>query len=372
LHVGIVLEQLLGPVPGGTGRAAAQLAAALGATAGPHDHVTGWVGAHRDAGPARIVGVGGPRRLPLGRRALAVAWERGHGPAPHADVVHAPTLLLPPRRPGQALVVTVHDAVPWTHPQLLTARGVAFHRRMAGRAVREAAAIVTPSAAAADELARHLDVPRERLHVVPNGVTAEAVTPPPDAARRAARLALPDAYLLTLATLEPRKGLDTVLQALAEPGAPDLPLLVVGQAGWGGVDPVALAAGLGLTAGRVRVLGRLTDPDLATVLGRASVLVSPSRSEGFGLPVLEGLAAGIPVVASDIPAHAEVAGDSALLVPPDDPVALAAAITQAATDIGLRRASVQAGLQRAAQYSWQTAARSCWRLYRKISDGEDP
>src|SRR5436305_8653904 len=170
------MEQSLAPVPGGTGRYSRELAAAL---AGLDDlDVTGWTAWHRDTRPARVPGVRGPVRLPLGRRALTVAWERGAGPRPRAaDLVHAATLLAPPRR-RRPLVVTVHDAVPWTHPETLTPRGVAWHQRMAQYAAQVADRIVVPTHAVAGELSRFLRVEPDRLVVVGEGPTTHLLPPP--------------------------------------------------------------------------------------------------------------------------------------------------------------------------------------------------
>jgi glycosyltransferase involved in cell wall biosynthesis len=363
VRVGVLVEQVLAPVPGGTGRYARELAGALAATAPAGSTVTGWAAWHRDPGRARIQGVRGPRRLPLPRRGLVAAWERGLGPGlPGVDLVHAPTPLVPPRR-RTPLVVTVHDAVPWTHPDTLTPRGVAWHRVAIESATRHADRLVVPTAAVAAELAEHVPGWRaDRVVVLGHGVAEALREPPPDAAERAARLGLPTAYLLSLATLEPRKGLDVLLAALADPAAPDLPLLLVGQPGWGGVDPSGLARELGLPAGRVRTLGRLADADLAVVLHRAAALAAPSRAEGFGLPPLEAMAAGVPVVVSDAPALVEVTGGAALVAARDDPAALARALAEAVDPAG-RDERVAAGRRRAARYSWSASARELWRLY---------
>jgi glycosyltransferase involved in cell wall biosynthesis len=365
VRAGVLVEQVLAPVPGGTGRYARELAAALAETAPAGAEVTGWTAWHRDVGPARIPGVGGPRRLPLPRRALIGAWERGVGPAPAADLVHAPTLLAPPRR--RPLVVTIHDAVPWTHPETLTPRGVRWHRRAAELAARHADRVVVPTHAVAGELAAVLPALRgDRLVVVGEGASAALAAPPPDADARAGRLGLPAAYLLSLATLEPRKGLDVLLAALAEPKAPDLPLVLVGQPGWGGVDPLAEARRLGLAADRVRVLGRLSDPDLAVVLHRAAALAVPSRAEGFGLPVLEAMAAGVPVVTSDAPALVEVGGGAAVVVRRDDPGELAAGLVTV-SDPAERDRWAAAGRVRAGHYSWSAAACELWTLYTDLA-----
>jgi glycosyltransferase involved in cell wall biosynthesis len=369
VHVAVLLEQCLAPVPGGTARYSREVATALAATARQGDSVGGWTAFHRDSSAARVPGVSGPRRLPLGRRALAAAYERGLGPAPRpTDVVHAPTLLAPPRA-RRPLVVTVHDAVPWTHPETLTARGVAWHRRMGVRVARYADAVVVPTAAVADDLARVLRLRGDHVHVIGEGVGAGLRLPddPAELAARAQRLGLPEAgFLLTLATLEPRKGLDVALRALAHPEAPALPLLVAGQAGWGGLDLPSEAARLGLPPDRLRLLGRVDDADLAVLLSRATALLAPSRSEGFGLPVLEAMAAGTPVVTSDAPALVEVGGGAPLVVPRDDPAALAAAAALLASDRAERSRRSAAGRARAAHYTWDRAARALWTLYREL------
>ena len=368
MRLAVVVEQCLAPVPGGTGRYTRELAAALAGTAPAGATVTGWTAWHRRPGAATVPGVRGPRRLPLPRRALVAAWERGLGPAPaDADVVHAPTPLAPPRR-RVPLVVTIHDAVPWTHPETLTARGVAWHRRAAAYAARAADAVVVPTAAVAGELSGVLPgLDPDRLHVVGEGATEALAASPPDAAARLARLALPaGGFLLSLSTLEPRKGLDVLLAALADRAAPALPLAVVGQAGWGGVDPRAEAARLGLPPDRVRVLGGLDDADLAAVLHAAVALVAPSRAEGFGLPVLEAMAAGVPAVTSDAPALVEVGGGATLVVPRDDPPALAAALRSVVEDAALRDRLRSAGPRRAAEFSWTRAAGALWTVYAKL------
>ena len=364
VRLGILLEQCLGPVPGGTGRYARELAGALAAEAPAGAGVTGWTAWHRDLAAARVPGVRGPRRLPLPRRPLTLAWERGLGPRPRGvDVLHAPTPLAPSRR-GTPLVVTVHDAVPWTHPETLTPRGVSWHRTAIERAAREADALVVPTQAVADELARHVR-PARPVHVVGEGVSGD-LDLPADADARAAALDLPEQpYLVTLATVEPRKGLDVLLDALARPAAPTVPLLVVGQPGWGGVDVAGRAAELGL-GGRVRLLGRLPDADLAVVLARATALVAPSRAEGFGLPVLEAMAAGVPVISSDAPALVEVGGGATVTVPVGDDAALADALAEVVASEQLRLRLAEAGRRRAEDFSWAAAARRLWDLYSSL------
>jgi glycosyltransferase involved in cell wall biosynthesis len=166
--------------------------------------------------------------------------------------------------------------------------------------------------------------------------------------------------------LEPRKGLDVAIAALARPGAPALPLLVAGQPGWGGLDLPGAAAARGLAPDRLRLLGRLDDADLAVLLSRAIAVVLPSRAEGFGLPLLEAMSLGTPTVIADAPALVEVAGGAALVVPREDAAALAAALGRLAADASRRGGLAAAGRRRAAAYSWHDAARRLWTAYAEL------
>lgn len=347
MRVGIVLEQCLSPVPGGTGRYSLEIARALAAAAPEGSTVEGVTAWHRT--PLRVDGVP-VRRMPLARRPLVAMWSGAGSPRLHVDVVHAPTPLHPRKRAGQRLVVGVHDAVPWTHPETLTPRGVRWHRAMVERAAAEADLVVVPTHAVAEELARH--VPLRDVLVVGEGVSADLALPA-DADERAARMRLPERYLLTVATLEPRKGLADLVAALSH--VPGVPLLVAGPPGWGGVDATALGATPG-----VRVLGQVPDADLAVLLHRAAALVVPSRAEGFGLPLLEGMAVGTPVVVTDVPALVEVAGGAALVVPRAE---LGEGLRTVLDDEALRARLRREGPARAARYTWEGAARTLWAAY---------
>jgi glycosyltransferase involved in cell wall biosynthesis len=362
MRVAVLLEQLLSPVPGGTGRYSADLATALAANSPQEAHVAGWVAFHRNIDAADLPGVRGPYRLPVTRSVLAGLWERGLGPAPRGvDLVHAPTVLAPPRR-RRPLVVTIHDAIPWTHPGTLTPRGVRFHRRMVERSARYADLIVVPSAAAVAELEAAVPRLRGRCVVIPPGVTPRLQLS--DSEPTSGPASLPsEAFLLTVATLEPRKGLDVLLRALAHPDAPDLPLLVVGQRGWGDIDMAQLQRQYGLRHRRVQLLGRIPDHELAALYARATAVVVPSRWEGFGLPVLEGMAAGTPVICTDVPALREVGGNAVITVPVADATALAQALAKLSGDAQFREDLGVRGIRRAANFSWDRSARQLWEAY---------
>ncbi|MGH3914787.1 MAG: glycosyltransferase family 4 protein [Pseudonocardiaceae bacterium] len=361
----VLLEQMLAPVPGGTGRYSRELTVALAATAPAGWTVGSAVARHADPTPAVVPGVEGPHLLPLPRRALIAAWDAGVPLWPGGDALHAPTPLAPPGpRRGRELVVTVHDTVPWTHPEGLTRRGVGWHRRVISRAARRADALVVPTTAVADDLPRHVRC-RAAVHVVGAGVSS-AVAGDVQAQQTVAiveRLDLPPRYVLAVGTLEPRKGIDTLLAALAEPNAPDLPVLLAGQPGWGRVEPLEVARRVGLDPRRVRVLGQIGDAELAVVLHRAAVLAAPSRAEGFGLPVLEAMAAGVPVVHSDAPALVEVAGGAGVSFPRNNPKALALALRTVVSDPVKAEAMVAGGRCRAQEFSWERTARRVWSVH---------
>lgn len=366
----MLTEQLLAPVPGGTGRYTRELLAAMAATAPPGWTVAGVTATHRDLQPAVVPNVAGPRALPLPRRGLTALWERGVHLWPGGDAVHAPTPLAPPApRRGRSLVVTVHDTVPFTHPETLTRRGAAWHQKAIRRATGHANAVIVPTAAVAEELRKHAPGPAP-VAVVPHGVPDVFRLPMTinEAALRAGRLRLPETYVLAVGTVEPRKGLDVLVRAMAKPQAPDLPLVVVGPRGWGSVDLLELATQHGFPAKRLHVLGRIDDENLSAVLRRATVLAVPSRAEGFGLPVLEAMAVGTPVVHTDVPALVEVAGGTGLIVPRGDADTLAYALQEVVSETVATAARVTQGQQRAAAFSWEHAATELWRLHVRFFD----
>ncbi|HEX5118798.1 MAG TPA: glycosyltransferase family 1 protein [Pseudonocardiaceae bacterium] len=361
----VLVEQLLAPVPGGTGRYTRELTAALASTAPAGWEVSSVVARHADPSPALIPGVTGPKVLPLSPKALIYAWEHRWPLWPGGDSVHAPTPLAPASaRRGRSLVVTVHDTVPWTHPDTLTRRGANWHRSVIGRATYQAGAIVVPSAAVAAELTMHAPG-TARVHVIPPGVP-EVLTQKPDqdaTFRTRTKLKLPERYLLAVGTVEPRKGLDILVDALTRPNAPDLPLVVAGQPGWGGVNLADIARQHHLPPERLTVLGKITDEELAVVLYGAAAFVMPSLAEGFGLPLLEAMAAGVPVVHSDAPALVELAGGTGVLARRQDPVALAKALHNVFDDGPRTETRVARAQARAAAYTWERAARLVWNVH---------
>ena len=370
----VILDQLAAPVPGGIGRYTAELSRELVATANG-SAVEGLL-ARSDARilssvESTVPGLSGLSSLRWDRRVLSRAWAQGIPLDRPGGSVHAPSLFAPvvrPRGRSDRLVVTIHDVVPWTHPGTLTPHGVRWHRAMAGQAQRWADAIVTDTHAVAEQLREFVDF-GERVHVIGAAVGSDLRAPVgPVAERRSDALGLPPRYLLSVGTLEPRKGLDHLIAALTHvPG--DVPLLIAGPDGWGDVSVDALSRAAGLAPGRVRALGRIDDADLALAYERATLFVFPSLAEGFGLPVLEAFQAGTPVVHSDDPAVAEVAGGAGVTVAragPGYPERLATAISAMLEDEAARRLAVARGRDRLAAYSWRASAEAVWALHRSL------
>jgi glycosyltransferase involved in cell wall biosynthesis len=196
---------------------------------------------------------------------------------------------------------------------------------------------------------------------VPPGVSS--LTVPRDAEHLRSAVGAPSTgYALFVGTAEPRKGLDVLLDAFATGRLDTAPLVVVGPRGWGGVD-IAREGERRALGRRLVVTGRVDDETLAALYAGASVVVQPSRAEGFGLPVLEAMSMGVPVVVSDDPALREVGGDAVLPTPIGRPEALSDAIARVVENPDVARRMREAGRSRAAQFSWATTAERLWRAY---------
>ncbi|MBF0687196.1 MAG: glycosyltransferase family 4 protein [Cellulomonas sp.] len=361
----MTVEQLWQPAPGGSGTYVHELVRALDdlddvdvVPVAARGHTSRSIGGRTMTVQAH--------RLP--RTALYEAWNRLRWPATPpsggpVDVVHATTWAVPPR--SAPLVVTVHDVAFLHEPDHFTARGNSYFRRALEVVRREADAIVVPSQATADDCAA-VGLDLARVHVVPHGVrvprpSAEAVA---DLARRHG---LERPYVLWCGTLEPRKNLPALLDAFAAVADrhPDLALALAGPDGWGdAAEQVALRWGQ-LPADRVVRLGRLSHDDLHAAYAGARAFCFPSLREGFGMPVLEAMAHGVPVVTSAGTPMVEFTQGAGLLVDPTDVDALADALDQA---VGVRHDELAgAAAARAADRSWARAAALTADVYRQVA-----
>ncbi len=254
------------------------------------------------------------------------------------ELLYAPAYTAP-LTTRAATIVTVHDLIAWTHPALCRWQNVLHFRALMGHSVARARAVTVPTEAVASDLVRILGVPEARVHVVPWGVDGELPDHPP---------VRPGPYLLFVGCWEPKKTPGLLLR-LAD--ASPVPILAVGPHG-GRAPPHP----------RLTHLGYVTPARLASLYAGASLLVFPSRAEGFGLPVAEAMRFGCPVLSTDIPAIREVAGDAACLVPAGDAEALLDAAAQLLADDALRAELTRRGRQRVERFKWAAAARAFIRV----------
>jgi glycosyltransferase involved in cell wall biosynthesis len=260
----------------------------------------------------------------------------------NADLLHCPTYR-GPVRPALPLVVTVHDLAVFRHPEAFNRWTRSYSPRVVPRVLAAARRVIAVSEFTKRELVELLRVPDEKIRVVPNGVDAEFTREGP---------AANGDYVLAVGTLEPRKNLASLVEAARRN---DVELRVVGARGWGGVE----VGGNG-----VRWLGEVSDADLARLYRGAACLAYPSVYEGFGIPVLEAMACGTPVVTSRGTAMEEVADGAAVLVDPSDPAELAAGIERAASE---RDSLVARGLERARSFRWDAVADATAAVYREAA-----
>ena len=264
-------------------------------------------------------------------------WWYPHGLPRRArglDVLHCPTFRGPVRS-SVPVVVTVHDLAVLRHPGTFNQWTRRYSRFAVPRVARAARRLIAVSEFTRGEIVELVGIPEERIRVIPNAVGEEFVAEGP---------AESGDYVLAVGTLEPRKNLGAAQQAAQRLG---VELRVVGAQGWGGVQVNGW-------------LGRVPDEELAALYRGARCLVYPSLYEGFGIPVLEAMACGTPVVTSAGGATEEVAGGAAVLVDPHDPAAIAAGVEEASS----RRDELRAGgLERAAQFSWNRVAAETRAVY---------
>jgi glycosyltransferase involved in cell wall biosynthesis len=373
----VIVDDIFTDTPDGVSRYSLELTRQLIATA-PRGCVVEGVIAARGENDRRLLqqllpGLAGVHALPVGSRELALAWQMGVKLPVGGGLVHAPSLLAPLFRHDNAdsldqTTVTVHDVSAWTTPDAVGVVESAWQKSMVKRARKFADAVVVPTHAVAQQLDRFARL-GDRIRVI-GGAPSDALRLPADAEARAETLGLPERYVATVSSLDPRKGLRALIAAMAHPSLAGMPLLVVGSEEFHGERVATVAMMAGLPEGRVRTLGTLDDPDLAVVLSRATVFAYPNLASGFGLPVIEAMRFGTPVVHSDDPAVAEVAFGAGVAVPREDadgyPERLAQAIAGVVADEALRGRLRFAGMDRAAAFSWRASAESVWQLHAEL------
>jgi glycosyltransferase involved in cell wall biosynthesis len=313
------------------------------------------------------------RRVPLvgASRAVRVLWEHvrlravvNHGPF---DALHAPGYVAPLglKKP---LIVTIHDLFALTRPAWCSRLNRDHFRALIPPAVRRAARVIVPSESTRKALAEVLPSSRGKTSVIPFGVRDDLarVRNPVRLAAVREKYRLPGRFILFVGNLEPRKNLPGILrafQAYRESGLDPVDLVLVGRRRFG-VKVCRLTRRLRVDTG-LHSPGYVADEDLAAIYSMARVFFFPTLDEGFGFPVLEAMACGVPVVASDRGALPEVAGDAAVFIDPADVGAMAAALTRVLGDADLRAEMVARGSKRVESYTWENAARLTEQVYRE-------
>jgi glycosyltransferase involved in cell wall biosynthesis len=303
------------------------------------------------------------------RRPVRLGWEQVGLPQVvrglKADVHHGPHYTMPLAL-GLPAVVTIHDLSFFTHPEWHQRTKVAFFRAAISTAARRASALIAVSATTAALLDAHAH-PKAAVHVVPHGVDHDRFDPqdPGDDEAALARTGGARPYILFVGTLEPRKDVPTLVRAFdrlagAKPG---LTLLLAGAPGWG-AGAVDRAVAEATHGDRVLRPGYVAEDDMPALLRHAAAVAYPSLEEGFGLPVLEAMACGAPVVTTSGTVMEELAAGAAFLAPPGDDRRLAEALEAAIEgDVGRRRL----GLEVAARHTWEASAAGHAAVYRAVT-----
>lgn len=314
--------------------------------------------------------------IPLSPRRLTQIWQRLRAPLPvelftgRVDILHAPDFVLPPTRARTLL--TVHDLSFLVHPELTVPSMVRYLSSAVPRSVRRANHILADSEATKRDLVRLLHADPSRTSVVYPGLSSGFGPVTPElAAHVRAKLKLPERFLVFVSTFSPRKNVVRLIEAFAaltqnNAIAPDVALVLSGQRGW--MDEQIFEAIEHANLGdRLRWVRFLDDADLPAVYNLATATVYPSLYEGFGLPALEALACGSPVVTANNSSLPEVVGEAAVLIEATSVASIASGIERVLNDGALREQLRVAGFQQARHFTWEAAAQQVLACYSRIA-----
>jgi alpha-1,3-rhamnosyl/mannosyltransferase len=289
--------------------------------------------------------------------------------ASEVEIVHATDHFIP-RLKKTPLVATLMDAIPISHPEWASAEYRAIKNYFWTKTAQWADQVITISAFSKSQVAEHFRIPSDRIVSIPLGVDQRWFREVPKEGIKDAldRYQLPSSFFLSIGTLQPRKNIERLVSAYQSlPGKvrAEVPLVIVGRSGWG-CDKLVSDLQSQAFGKSVIWLQHLPGDDLIALMKGATAFVFPSLFEGFGLPVLEAFAAGIPVIASNTTSLPEVAGDCAILVDPLDTSSIAQGMLRLLEDSHLSASLVDKGRARATQFSWDRTAASTLKVYRDV------
>ena len=305
---------------------------------------------------------------------LARVWHRARLPIPveawvgEIDLLHAPDFTLPPVRRGVRTLLTVHDLSFERAPETATPGLRAYLKRVVPRSVARADHVLADSEATRNDLIDLYGTEPEKISVLYSGVDARfrPVDDPAAIESVRAKYGIGDGpYLFSVGTVQPRKNYGRLAEALHRLDRPDLKLVIAGGKGWLNDDLYQTIERLNMGS-RVQFIGFAHDDDLPALYSGARLFAYPALYEGFGLPPLEAMASGTPVVTSNLSSLPEVVGDAALTVDPTDVDGIAGALSRALDDTTLRKQMRQQGLARAKSFTWEQAAAQLLDHYQRL------
>ena len=318
----------------------------------------------------------GHRSYPLPERWMTIGWHRAYLPVPvelftgPVDLFHSPNFILPPVRRAKTLL-TVHDLSFIRHPQGAVDKLRRWLEQVVPRSLERADHVLADSASTKQDLIELFNIPAADITVVGAGVEPRfrPITDAIELERVAAKYRLPPKLILSLGTLEPRKNFTGLIKAFSQsPVRETHHLVIAGGKGWLYDDIFAEAAASPVTD-RIHLIGFVADEDLPTLYSLADVFAYPSHYEGFGIPVIEAMACGTPVVCADNSCLPEVAGSSAVQIPATDIEALDGALHRLTTDQTLRSHAITEGFVQAQKFNWPAAAQRLLTVYRRFENG---